>query len=366
MATFPNPPDRGTGLSVQLLVEGVTDYAIFMLDPGGHIMNWNAGAARIKGYSAEEVLGRHHSLFYPPDDISAGKPVRLLALAASAGRAEDEGWQVRRDGSRFWADVVLTAIRDTGGALLGFAKVTRDLTERRQAEEELARSNTELESFSYSVSHDLRAPLRAIDGYARMLLEDHAAALSAEGQRLLHVVRDSAQHMGRLIDALLSFSRIGRQPLSVRAIDMTSLARGVLDDLLRSGDDAAPEVTLGPLPAAAGDETLIRQVLANLIGNAFKFSRSRPHPRVEIGARVEGREAVYFVRDNGVGFDPRYAEKLFQVFARLHRADEFEGTGVGLALTQRILHRHGGRIWAESDVDKGATFSFTLPRPRGR
>jgi len=360
--------ERGAHVGEQrfrLMVESVQDYAILQLDPAGRIVSWNAGAERIKGYRADEIIGREFSCFYTPEDAAAGKPAANLREAAERGHCEIEGWRVRKDGSRFWADAVLAAIHDRDGALVGFAKVTRDLTERKQAQESLARTNAELEGFSYSVSHDLRSPLRAIDGYARVLLEDYAAALDAEGQRLLNAVRDNAKRMGQLIDALLRFSRLGRQALKMEPVDITGVARAVLEDLRRAGGDGLPEVSLQNLPSAIGDRTLLQQVLANLVSNAFKFSRTRPRPRVEIAARLEGNEAVYFVRDNGVGFDMAYADKLFQVFTRLHGANEFEGTGVGLALVQRIVERHGGRVWAEGAVNEGATFYFTLPRPPG-
>ena len=349
----------------RLLVDSVQDYAIIRLDPAGRVVSWSVGAERIKGYPAQEILGREFSCFYTPEDATAGKPAANLREAAERGRCEIQGWRVRKDGSHFWADAVLTAIRDRDGALVGFAKVTRDLTERKQAQESLARTNAELEGFSYSVSHDLRSPLRAIDGYARVLLEDYAAALDAEGQRLLNAVRDNAKRMGQLIDSLLRFSRLGRQALKLQPIDMTGLARAALEDLRQVPGDGHPEVSLQDLPPAVGDRTLLQQVLANLLSNAFKFSRTRPRPRVEIAARLEGTEAVYFVRDNGVGFDMAYADKLFQVFNRLHGTNEFEGTGVGLALVQRIVERHGGRVWAEGAVNEGATFYFTLPRQRG-
>jgi PAS domain S-box-containing protein len=346
----------------RLLVESVKDYAIFMLDPAGRVASWNRGAEAIKGYAAEEILGQHFSIFYTPEDVASGKPQQHLDAAVRDGRVEEDGWRVRKDGTRFWADTVLTALRDPAGTLVGFGKVTRDLTMRRRIEEQLTQSNAELERFSYSVSHDLRAPLRAINGYAQAVLEDYGAALDAEGKRFLGVIRDSAKRGGELIDALLNFSRLGRQPLSLEPVDLTELARGVVDELRRSGE--AIDVIVDPLPPARGDRTLLRQVLVNLIGNAIKFSRGRPHPEIEIGARREGAAVVYFVRDNGVGFDMRYADKLFGVFQRLHRADEFEGTGVGLALAQRIVQRHGGRIWADGKMDGGATFFFTLPVER--
>ncbi len=227
---------------------------------------------------------------------------------------------------------------------------------------ELERSNKELESFSYSVSHDLRAPLRAIDGFSEAVLEDYASLLPAEGQRLLATIRQNTKRMGRLIDDLLSFSRLGRKELEMAPVDLVALAEAVVRDLRKAEPERRVEVTVAALPSVRGDSSLLRQVLTNLIGNAFKFTRRRPEARVEIGSRSEGGETTFYVRDNGTGFDMRYAGKLFGVFQRLHRDDEFEGTGVSLALVQRIIHRHGGRVWAEGRVDEGATFSFTLPR----
>jgi len=344
-----------------LLVESIQDYAIFMLDPDGRVASWNAGAERIKGYAAHEIIGRDFSTFYPPEDTAQGKPRWELEMAERDGRHEDEGWRVRKDGTRFWANAVISAMRDSHGSLIGYAKVTRDLTDRRRVEQALAQSNQELERFSYSVSHDLRAPLRAINGFAQALVDGHAAQLDEEGMRLLTVIRDSAKLGGQLIDALLNFSRVGRQALARTPVDLTALVESVVSELRQTHGPVAVEAVLTPLPPVSGDAALLRNVLINLIGNAFKFSAKRAHPTVEIGAQQNGSEMVYYVKDNGVGFDMQYAGKLFGVFQRLHRADEFEGTGVGLALAQRVIQRHGGRIWAEGKVNEGATFFFTLP-----
>jgi light-regulated signal transduction histidine kinase (bacteriophytochrome) len=227
--------------------------------------------------------------------------------------------------------------------------------------DELAQANRELEAFSYSVSHDLRAPLRAIDGFSRMLEEDYGPGLDAEARRLIGVVRTNAARMGRLIDDLLQFARVGRQQAHPAPIDMTDLVHGVVADLSETAPAAA--VTVQPLPRARGDVVLLRQVWANLISNALKYSAKRSQPTIEIGSTngTTPGEVGYFIRDNGIGFDMQYADKLFGVFERLHRGSEFDGTGVGLAIVQRIVHRHGGRTWATGEPDKGATFYFTLP-----
>jgi signal transduction histidine kinase len=237
-----------------------------------------------------------------------------------------------------------------------------DELERRVAVRtaELAAANRELEAFSYSVSHDLRAPLRAVDGYARMLEEDYGGRLDEEGRRLLGVVRSSSRQMGQLIDDLLAFSRLGRQAPAKRPVDMTHLAREAVREL--TCDSGGHAIDISPLPATSADPALLRQVWLNLVGNALKYSAGRDAARVEIGGRKDGSESVYWVRDNGVGFDMRYADKLFRVFQRLHRAEEFPGTGVGLAIVERVVTRHGGRVWAEAELGMGAAFYFALPQ----
>jgi signal transduction histidine kinase len=232
---------------------------------------------------------------------------------------------------------------------------------------ELERANRELEGFSYSVSHDLRAPLRAISGYSSILLDTYATQLPAPANQLLKKVTESAHRMGELIERLLQFSQLSRQPLRKQRVAMKPLVAEVVDELCKmpDGSAATAQVNIGPLPDSVGDPVLLRQVFVNLVANALKFSRQRHPPLIEIGGREADGNAFYFVRDNGAGFDMQYVSHLFGVFQRLHSAEQFEGTGIGLSLTQRIVERHGGRIWAEAAVDQGATFHFSLPAAGG-
>ena len=351
----------------RLLVSNVKDYAIFMLDPNGIVSTWNNGAERLKGYTASEIEGRSFETFYTPEDLARGWPKQELEIAQTEGRVEDIGWRVRKDGTRFWADVVITALYDHLGTLVGFAKVTRDLTERRRADEqrdqlvrELGTSNRELESFAYSVSHDLRAPLRAIDGFSQALLEDYADKIDETGREYLNRVRAASQRMGELIDHMLRLSRVTRDTMVFEPVDLSAVGAQVALQLQESNPAHGVDWHIQPGLVASGDPPLIRLVLDNLLANAFKFTAHTPGPRIELGAEPDTSPTVFFVRDNGAGFDMRFADQLFGPFQRLHSDGEFEGTGIGLATVQRIVHRHRGWIRGEGAPGHGATFRFTL------
>ncbi len=633
---------------LHLMVENIRDYAILMLDPEGRISTWNTGAARIKGYGAEEIIGRHFSCFYTPEDAAEGIPERVLQKAREEGRVEEEGWRVRKNGTRFWADVVITTLREEGGRLLGFVKVTRDLTERQRAEEglrdserrfrslaesasdaiistdargkivywnsaaesifghkaeeaigqavslivpqgfrpahnagmarylatgeahvigriveleglhkeghafpielslsaweqgteryftalirdttirtklekesraretreaveadraasyrrleelnaaldqhaivaitdalgkityvndkfcaiskfareellgkdhriinsgyhpkafikglwntitsgrvwkgeiknqakdgsfywvdttivpflgtdgepiqyiairaditarkaaeeeirvlneelearvalrthEIGAVNQELEAFAYSVAHDLRAPLRHIDGFVGLLRRSLSGGVNKAANHHLDVVSASARQMGALIDDLLSFSRMGRAEIHASLLDLGALTRRVIEELAPDAAGRDIEWHIGDLPRIQGDQALLRLALSNLLGNALKFTRGRTPARISISADTLDEAVAVTIRDNGAGFDMRYADKLFGVFQRLHRQDEFEGTGIGLANVARIIQKHGGTVSAEGAVDRGAAFTFTLP-----
>ena len=351
----------------QLMVDSRGDYAIFMLDPNGIVASWNTGAEQIKGYSRDEIVGRHFSVFYPAEDRARGKPERELLIAARDGRIEEEGKRVRNDGSEFWANIVISAVRDRADALVGFVKVTRDLTERRKEQaraladaQALQAVNAELESFTYSVSHDLRAPIRQIEGFAKILEEHLGDSLDPQVEHYLHRIQEGSQQMGRLVDDLLHLAQLGRQHAKPRLTPLDAIVDEVLTSLRGEILERAITCRVGALPALECDPGLMKVVFTNLLSNAVKYTRRSEQPVIEIGQLVTDGIPVIYVRDNGVGFDMKYADKLFGVFQRLHRSEDFEGDGVGLAIVSRIIRKHKGTIWAESVPDHGATFFFTL------
>lgn len=489
----------------RLLVENIADSAIFMLDAAGRIATWNSGAERLKGYRAEEIIGQSIAVLHQSEEGTDNKARRMLRTAALTGRYQEEGWRLRKDGSRFWAHIVITPLRNEARQLYGFTKVVRDIndrkrgadalresearyrrlvelspdallmhsedrivfvnpaamrllgatcpveliglpletilhpefeelererirrlndketefnpfleqkilrldggaveveaascasrfhehpavqvilhdiTGRKQAETQLCRwnleleqrvaertaqleaANQELEAFSYSVSHDLRAPLRHIEGFIHILRGNLRENLNDTSQRALDTIAGAAQKMGRLIEELLEFSRMSRAEMRHATADLTLLVEKARLELRPDWEPRQVTWSIGPLPSLRGDPEMLRQVMINLLSNALKYSRTRAETRIEVASYVSGHETVVFVRDNGVGFDPQYAHKLFGVFQRLHSDRDFDGTGIGLAIVRRVIARHGGRTWAEGTLDRGATFYFALP-----
>jgi PAS domain S-box-containing protein len=343
-----------------------SDDAIIGMQLDGTIRTWNAGAERVFGYTAAEVVGRSITLLRPAS-FEGEEPGFIDRLRAGTRVEPYEAVRRRKDGREIDVSVTLSPIHDVGGHMIGASKVARDITDRKRAEAALARAkedaeaaSRELESFSYSVAHDLRAPLRGLDGFSQALLEDYDDRLDDDGRRYLRRVRESAQHMAQLIESLLSLARVNRGELRHEALDLGALARDAVDRLRAAHPDRAVTVEIAEGLTAIGDGRLLAIALDNLLSNAWKFTRATPGARITFGrAEVEG-QSVFVVRDNGAGFDMAFASKLFGVFQRLHAAREFEGTGIGLATVQRIIQRHGGRIWAEGKVGAGATFYFTL------
>jgi len=346
----------------------------------------NPAYEHIWGESAEALYGEGmHWLRAVPEEYHAAIRAALPApdAVARCEAVQFPHFPVRRpDGSLRWIAARAYPVRDASGKVIHFAGIAEDITERKHAEDELERYRSHLEelvdartaalqqalreqeAFSYSVSHDLRAPLRAINGFSEILLDSEQAVLSEEGKTLLDRVARNASRMGELIDDILEYSRSSRQEMAPREIDLRELVERVVDELLPAYPDA--RVDIGPLPSVRGDATMLAQVMQNLVGNALKFSAKCEKPDVEIGLTMADGERVFFVRDNGAGFDMQYSAKLFGMFQRMHHESQFPGTGVGLAIVKRLIERHGGRIWAEAAPGKGATFHFTLATPSGK
>jgi PAS domain S-box-containing protein len=346
------------------------------VDSDGRLVRINHAELKMLGYAEEELVGRYVWELAEHPEIS-----RAAVQAKLGGTPPPEAFErvlKRKDGTSVPVLIDDRLVENAEGKVIGIRAVVQDITGRKQAEEDIRRmnadlerrvaertaqlesANKELEAFSYSVSHDLRTPLRAVDGFSQAVQEDFGSLLPPAGRHQLQTIRESAQRMGELIDDLLMFSRLSRQSLRRQPVDTEKLVRGVLKDLESLGDEGRIEIRIDKLPSCEGDSALLKQVWVNLISNAFKYTRRCEHPVVEIGCHQQAGENIYFVRDNGTGFDMRYVHKLFGVFQRLHRAEEYEGTGVGLAIVQRVIHRHGGRVWAEAKPNEGAIFQFTL------
>jgi PAS domain S-box-containing protein len=355
------------------LIDGVTDYAIFSLDVNGNVTGWNSGAERIKGYPDFEIIGQHFSKFYTPEDIAKNMPAQTLRTAIDEGHFAGEGWRVRKDGTRFWASVVVTPVRNDDGELTGFSKVTRDVTDRkilmdrlqehaRELELRVAeREQTvaELESFSYSISHDLRGPLRAIRGYTEILLEDYGNSLDPTAQKYLEEVVGASEKMTRLIEDLLNYSRLSRAELQLASVSVHDVVQTSASNLPPDSGKLIISIATD-LHVLAHYATLV-QALVNLFDNALKFHSSERPAQVLVTAQPKDGLVRISVADNGVGIAPQHLERIFGVFERLHTIDAFPGTGVGLAIVKRSVERMGGAVGVQSTLGQGSTFWLELP-----
>ena len=359
------------------LYEGSRDGYVFV-NMEGCIKEFNRAYREMLGYSEEELFRLTYQDLTP--EKWHGMEARIINEEVLQRGFSDlyEKEYRRDDGTTFPVELRTYLVRDMNGTPSGMWAFIRDITERKQTEEEINKlnrelahqilqleaANKELEAFSYSVSHDLRAPLRAIDGFSRVVLEDCAEKVGDEGKRHLNIIRSNTQKMGQLIDDLLVFSRLGRQAIRISELDMEKMARDVFKEFEPVPPERKIQFDIGQLPSAHADPSMIRQVFTNLLSNAIKFTKTRETSIIRIGGLDTESEHLYSIKDNGVGFDMQYVNKLFGVFQRLHSSEEFEGTGVGLGIVQRIIHRHGGRVWAEGKVNEGAIFYFTLPRKK--
>jgi PAS domain S-box-containing protein len=335
--------------------------ATVLVDTHGRMVVVNAETERLFGYTREELLGELVETLVPTRFHATHPEHRANYFADPQRRPMGIGLELagrRKDGTEFPVEISLSPL-DIDGVTLAMAAI-RDVSTRKQTEEALKIANSELEAFTYSVSHDLRAPIRHIDGFAQLLAEGLGSTTAPKNAQYLERIQESSRHMGRLVDDLLHLTRIGRQNVSLTTVSLNDILDDVLERLQPELAGRAIEWRITPLPVLKCDAGLMKVVLNNLLSNAVKYSRARNPALIEVGMIAEDGHPIVFVRDNGVGFDMKYADKLFGVFQRLHRAEEFEGTGVGLATVQRIIHKHGGRIWAEAAPDKGATFSFVV------
>jgi len=359
----------------KLLIDSVVDYAIFVLDPRGNVLTWNKGAARINGYSADEIIGKHFSMFYPREEVSAGKPDMELVEAARLGRFEDEGWRLRKDGSRLWANVVITALRDKNGELAGFAKVTRDLTERKAAEDraiddarlvaEAEAENRTKTEFLTAMSHELRTPLNAIGGYADLLRAHVAGPLSEEQDRFVTRIAKSQGHLLGIINDLLNYSKTkaGKVEYEITAVRIKDVLHETGAMMLASIEQKGLKLEVVPPPMtvfARADRSKMEQVVINLLSNALKFTEAGG--TITLSGEQQGPVVTITVSDSGRGIPEDNLERIFEPFVQVGRSlsSASEGTGLGLAISREIAEGMGGQLTVKSELGEGSTFILTL------
>jgi len=345
----------------RIQVREVTKYAMFTLDAAGKILSWNAGVEKILGYAEDEWLGKHASIIFTSDDNGRDICQAEMNMAVEKGFSSDIRWHLRKDGSEIFGQGCMTALRDADGHLFGFSKIFSDETENKKLEDSLTESNAALEQFAYVASHDLQEPLRTISSYAEVLERQHRSELDEEGKRVVDLIGQSAKRMSALVQNLLLYARVQTEQDRPASSSLDEVLETALSQLKVAVEECDAVVTHDPLPQIPGDQGQMVRLFQNLVGNALKYRKADLRPEVHVSAREDGSYWILSVRDNGIGFDQQEAAKIFMPFTRLHSANEFPGTGVGLAICRRIVENHGGRIWAESKLGEGATFHFSLP-----
>jgi PAS domain S-box-containing protein len=345
----------------RMQVRELRHYAMFMIDPAGILTSWNAGVEQLFGYSEKEWIGQHASMIFTPAEKAAEVCESEMQLAKESGSATDIRWHRRKDETEFFANGFMNAIHDERGELLGYAKIMSDETARKQLQDSLTESNAALEQFAYVASHDLQEPLRTMRMYAQLVTARYRGSLDSEADKFLDFISSAANRMSSLVQDLLAYARLTTENERPSSVALDEDLEAALTHLDQAIQESGATITHDSMPVLPVDRGMMVRLFQNLIGNAVKYRKPDQPPTVHISAEQRGHEWVISVRDNGIGFDPKYASSIFVPFKRLHTAEEYPGTGVGLAICRRIVQSQGGRIWAESVPGEGTTFSFTLP-----
>jgi len=341
------------------VIEELEDYAFLFIDVDGQVQTWNPGAEKIKGYQEKEIIGKNFRCFYTNEDLLNGKPDRLLEEARINGRAQDEGWRVRKDGTTFWGSITIIAVHDEQRNLVGYGKLTHDLTSVKQAEKIMQEKNRDLEQFNFMASHDLQEPLRTVVNFVTILKNEYSDKLDEEGRHFLDITLLATERMKGLIHSLLSFAQLGFNSLP-EEIDANVLVMSAIQNLDALIVSSETVIQIDPLPTIVGFETELRHLFQNLIHNAIKFRKKGSSAFVHIGCQLYSDHVAFTISDNGIGIEDKYTERIFQMFQKLHASPDSDGYGIGLAFAKKIVSLHKGTITVQSTPGIGSSFTFTL------